>query len=177
MTKKILLSLWIGLFTVSASWAGCPPLSGGSSCSSGIKGTTTSDNAAAGNVGEYVVSAVTGVPIPLSGVWGDITSISLTPGDWDLSLNTSFGTVTSLTATNLSSGISATSGNSGAGMTTGDDQTSLPTAPTSACNVNMVIPAKRVSISATTTYYAKMILVYSGGAATVSARLSARRVR
>jgi len=51
-------------------------------------GTTTNDNAAAGQVGEYVSSTITGgASVALTpGVATNITSISLTAGDWDVSI-------------------------------------------------------------------------------------------
>jgi hypothetical protein len=49
-----------------------------------IAGTNTNDSAAAGYVGEYVSSAVTATNYGATGVWGDLTSISLTAGDWDV---------------------------------------------------------------------------------------------
>lgn len=56
------------------------------SSTSGIIGTTTNDSAAAGSVGELVISTKTFVvPVSLtSDTATDITSISLTAGDWDL---------------------------------------------------------------------------------------------
>lgn len=52
-----------------------------------IYGTTTNTNALPGQVGEYVVSTIlSSAPVPLSsGVGTNITSISLTGGDWDVS--------------------------------------------------------------------------------------------
>lgn len=51
-----------------------------------IPGTTTNDSAAAGNIGEYVESIVLqGAPLSLtSGVPINLTSISLSSGDWDI---------------------------------------------------------------------------------------------
>lgn len=51
-----------------------------------IVGTATNDNASAGNVGEYLSSSVaSGSPVAMtSGVSVNITSLSLTAGDWDV---------------------------------------------------------------------------------------------
>ncbi len=54
-----------------------------------LPGTATNDNATAGNVGEYVSSQVllgSGVPLTAATA-ADITSISLSAGDWDVSGN------------------------------------------------------------------------------------------
>lgn len=51
-----------------------------------VPGTATNDDAAAGNIGEYVSSTVlVGSEVGLiTETTTDITSISLTPGDWDV---------------------------------------------------------------------------------------------
>lgn len=56
------------------------------SSTSGIIGTTTNDSAAAGSVGEYLENIVLiGSAVSMTtGVGVNITSISLTPGDWDI---------------------------------------------------------------------------------------------
>jgi len=52
-----------------------------------LPGTTTNDNASAGNVGEYTSSIVlSGSAVSLSsGVAKDITTLTLSAGDWDVS--------------------------------------------------------------------------------------------
>ena len=51
-----------------------------------VVGTTTNDNATAGNIGEYVSSTITstGATSLSNNTIAAITSISLTPGDWDV---------------------------------------------------------------------------------------------
>lgn len=140
-------------------------------------GTTTNNNAAAGVIGEYVSSVVApGTSVPaLTTLWGDITSISLTAGDWDVSglaVYSSGGAT--VTVTNL--GISSTSGNSSTGLAKGDNQANA-LSPTATSDTSLTIPSYRVSISGTTIYYLKANLTYTIGTPTVGARISARRVR
>lgn len=55
------------------------------SSTSGIIGTTTNDSAAAGSVGEYLASGGIGSPVSLTTATpGDIFTLSLTAGDWDV---------------------------------------------------------------------------------------------
>lgn len=144
----------------------------------GIVGTTTNDSAAAGNVGEFVTSAVgSGSPVTASnGVWADVTSITLSAGDWDLTGQVSFsGTIT---GTNFVGGIGSASGTSTTGLVFGDTIASTPTAPTAAsdnsvASVNLV----RKSISGSTTYYLKFNASFTVGTCTVYGRISARRRR
>jgi hypothetical protein len=137
-----------------------------------IKGTTTNDSASAGYVGEYVESVVFSVAVPATTIYGDATSISLTSGDWDVSLvyNIHNGTVTEANI-----GISVTSGNSGTGLVYGSNlllQKNAVNLNTSGAS----IASYRMSLTGTTTVYAKMYFIYSV-APTFSTKLSARRIR
>lgn len=57
-----------------------------------VPGTATNDNAVAGNVGEYISSSVgAGSAIAAaSNTVFDVTSVTLTPGDWDVTGNVAF---------------------------------------------------------------------------------------
>lgn len=138
-----------------------------------IVGTTTNDSAAAGYVGEYIESIASGVSLSLSGGGGNnVTTISLTAGDWDVTLacyiDTSGATVTTSQIT-----ISKYSGSDNTDRVYGSNW--LFTFLTG--SVSGVVPPYRVSISSTTTVYAKWAGSYSGSTPTMSCRLSARRVR
>ncbi len=143
-----------------------------------IAGTATSDDAAAGKVGEYIVSSVSAVNFPASSIMGDLTSISLTAGDWDVRINAS---VTGLSTTSVSGvfiGASVTAGNSFTGL---NAQTSEEWAPSSAAtNVftfPMFLSSIRLSLSATTTIYLKYYGTYTGTAPKLAGCISARRIR
>lgn len=141
-----------------------------------IRGTTTNDSAVAGFLGEYVESIIsTNTSYPTSGTWGDMTSISLTAGDWDVSL-TAYFNQNGATVSGQDIGISSTSGNSSSGLTLGTNQ--LPSfGPTATYDNSSTIANYRVSISATTTYYAKLNGTYSVATPRYRCRLSARRIR
>ena len=142
----------------------------------GIVGSATNDSAAAGNVGEYVVARQsTATNFPTSTQLGDLVSISLTAGDWDVSLVLT-ANLNGATMTNFRTGISVTSGNSTAGLVAGDNDARGP-APTANNNHTMSIPNYRVSITSTTTHYLKYSATYSAGTPQATGRLSARRVR
>ena len=140
-----------------------------------IKGTNTNDAAAAGYVGESIESYAA-VNAPASNTYGDITSITLTAGDWDISAIIVSILNTGVSITSVSGGIGTAAGTSGAGLLPGDTQGySVP--PTSQYLPSITIPPKRVSINATTTYYLKMWMSYSSGTPQFQGRISARRVR
>lgn len=143
--------------------------------SGGCIGTKTNNNAAAGQVGEYVESVVAGVSYPTSTQYGDTTSISLPAGDWDVTLVASSYN-NGATVTSVAHGISTTSGNSATGLTLGSNMVEIPP-PNSSYKSPAAIPAYRISLASTTTVYAKMQASYSVATPNCAVRLSARRVR
>lgn len=142
-----------------------------------IRGTTTNDSAATGFVGEYVEAVQASYAnAPTSGQYGDVTSISLTAGDWDVSAVLEWNLNTGTAMTNPIIGIGTASGNSSSGLSGGN--TSFETTPpTSSSNMGQSIPVVRKSLSATTTIYLKYLATYSGGTPRARGRISARRVR
>ena len=62
----------------------------GTVSSSSLVGTTTNDSAAAGVVGQYISSYVSATSVPTTNTWGDLTSVSLTAGDWDVTVRMEF---------------------------------------------------------------------------------------
>lgn len=143
------------------------------------KGTTTNDDAAAGYIGEYIAATATATNFPSSGTYGDFASISLTAGDWDVSLIGSINR-NAATVTEYRMGISITSGNSSTGLQTGDSQAAF-SGTTALATVNelpFVVPSLRKSYSGTTTTYFKFLATFSAGTPQVSfGRISGRRVR
>jgi hypothetical protein len=141
----------------------------------GIVGTTTNDNAAAGNVGQSVRMAFSG-SFGASGVWSNVTSIVLSPGDWDVSGVVEVSLNGATWSGPFSVAISSSSGTSVNGQEAGDNQIdTLP--PTSGASSAAVIPSWRVSLSTATTFYLKSEGSYSGAKPVQHGRLSARRVR
>lgn len=145
----------------------------------GIIGTTTNDNAATGEVGEYVESVVGSTNFPASGTFGDLTSISLTAGDWDVTLIflADRGTSAQVQFTIAESGISQTTGNSSTGLVDGSNHLTTNEGATGLSDCTQTVAAYRQSLSATTTIYAKFRATYSGGQPVAFGRLSSRRVR
>jgi len=145
--------------------------------SSSVLGTTTNDSAGAGYLGEYQVgSQSSNTNFPTTAQYGDLTSVSLTAGDWDVSasINTSLNGAT--VDGEIRFGISSTSGNSSAGLTTGLNLLAV-TPPTATGDSGNSIPCYRVSIASTMTYYLKYIAGYSAGTPQAAGSIHARRVR
>ena len=141
----------------------------------GIVGTTTNDNAAAGNIGEVQRGFNAGTSATGNNNYFDVTNIVLTAGDWDISAVVSFG-LNGATGTAAYGGIGTASGNSATGTVANDNFIGGPF-PTGAYGTSVTIPSYRVSIAGSTTYYLKAQMTYSAGTPTAAGRISARRVR
>jgi len=142
-----------------------------------IAGTTTNDSASAGNIGQYIESLAGPTNFTTSGHWADLTSISLTAGDWDVT-GIFFFNNQGTTTTEIDYGISTTTGDSSTGLTIGSNyQLACLPVGTAVQRTSGTIAAYRISISSTTIMYAKYFATYSGTTPTATCRLSARRVR
>lgn len=143
-----------------------------------IPGTTTNDNATAGNIGEYLSS--TGGPVAvLTSTIANLVSRSLTAGDWDVTGTADFVT-SSATGTNIffRTGIStsATSNTLGTGSTL-DVSGPHPTTTFGVSDINIPCATVRISLATTTTVYLNGLAVFGGGTMTASGFIRARRVR
>lgn len=140
-----------------------------------VRGSNTNDSAASGYIGEAVRSFVSVASLVslVNTQWKDVTSISLTAGDWDVN---GIVLIAGSTTTDWEMGISTTTGNSGAGMNEGDNSTEGPL-PIAGSNMPGVIPSWRISLSTTTTVYLKAVANFASSTAQVYGRISARRMR
>ncbi len=150
------------------------------SSTSGIIGTTTNNDAAAGSVGELISSTVlVGAAVSLTTtVSADITSISLTAGDWDVwgICNCTVGGST--TTSRVSGWISTTSA-------------TPPTAPNEGAYCYMDLSAaantgeptyfyagqKRISLAGTTTVYLSVNCAFATSTMGAFGFIGARRIR
>lgn len=138
----------------------------------GIVGTTTNNNADAGKVGEFVTSQIlsSSAVSLVTNTAKDITSISLTAGDWDVYANVNL-TYTGSTSY-LAGWVSTTSA-------TGPDSALVVQASilggTNAWGA--VVPFYRVSVNGTTTVYLQGFATFTTGAVSGSGGIFARRVR
>jgi hypothetical protein len=138
------------------------------STTSGIIGTTTNNNAAAGSVGEFVSNSGSGISLS-NGTSANICSISLTAGDWDV--NGSILFVPSVSASSLNAGSSSTSATLPAttlfnGFIVGG---------LGACCLPIVY--QRYSLASTTTVYLVANASFASGTCTGYGQITARRAR
>lgn len=136
-----------------------------------ITGVATNSNAAAGDIGEFVESAVTSITINSASA-GNMTSISLTAGDWDVSAtfqNSNIGA-----NSYYSIGISTTSATFAGARNAKEtlyQSVNISISVTSAC-----IPRNRLSLAATTTVYFVAQMGVANNA-NCDGYMTARRVR
>lgn len=139
-------------------------------------GTPTNDNAPAGSVGELISSVISvGSAVTLTtNTNATVTSISLTPGDWDVWGTVVFGP--------NATGITGCAGNCSttAGIFDAYEQGSGFVVTTSfTTNSTLAFPTgmRRLSVAATTTVYLLAFMTFSGGTGVAYGGLFARRRR
>ena len=138
----------------------------------GILGTTTNNNANAGSWGEY--NEATGSNIALTTATAvNITSVSLTAGDWEVDGSIQFNPAGTTTIQQVVAGFSATS----LTFQAAPNNLNMQAAFTTGAVVGVTIPSQRFSIASTTTIY--LVAQSSFGVSTMSAtgRIRARRAR
>lgn len=163
-----------GTFTGTPTYSGLITFSGGISPSQtiGIIGTTTNNNANAGSVGEHITNSASGVSLS-TGVAANITSISLTAGDWEVMGSAGFSPAGTTTVTSLNAGISTTS--------------AVIPSPPQATIYNLTfqtgglqifpVPTLRISIAGPTTIYLVSAAAFGVSTMTGQGQIRARRVR
>ena len=150
------------------------------SSTAGIIGTTTNNDANAGSVGEYVSSYVpngSAVSVATNGTTSNITSISLTAGDWDVSGVLGFTGISGV-STVLWVGGNASSTSGGIAPAQGvqillNSSTQISTT----ADLVQALPVIRFSLSTTTTIYLVQRASYTTGTIAGFGLLRARRIR
>lgn len=138
-----------------------------------IVGTTTNNNANAGSVGEY--QTVTGGSSGISNATNtNMTSISLTAGDWDAQCSVSYTPAAGTTVTGYTATVSTTSA---AGSSLGATQVISGTSLTSSFGIGIAVsPVVRFSLASTTTVFCTGLGAFSGGTLSAQGLIRARRV-
>jgi hypothetical protein len=141
----------------------------------GIKGTATNDNAQAGSIGEVISSSVVqGSAISLTTTIGaNVTSISLTAGDWDVWGNVLFIAGGTTVTTYIGHGISTTT----ATLPVGGFALSPSLATGIVTSQGGATPMQRISIAATTTLFLVAQSQFTTSTMSAFGNITARRRR
>lgn len=146
-------------------------------------GENSTGSATAGNIGEYVSSTiVSGSAVALtSNTPVNVTSISLTAGDWDVTFEANFNGASTTTLTNRIASISTTTGTlnttPGQFSTTQDNGTAAYNNVTGTIGLTQTVGPVRVSIASTTTVFAVAQSLFGVSTSNAFGVLRARRVR
>ena len=148
-----------------------------------VIGTRTNDNAPAGVVGEFVTAtvAVGGAVALTTATPANVTSISLTAGDWDLSsmidMNLTGATVTDMRGGPSLTTVTLPTQPGGAGL--GTDALIVDTSNfvTTTGVMGLPTPPVRLSIAATTTVFLVAQATFAVGTIGAFGTIRARRVR
>jgi hypothetical protein len=140
-----------------------------------IQGINAGNNPPAGFLGEQIRSFLASASaITLSNATpANVTTISLTPGVWDVSCICGFNGGAIVGGLAFLASISTTSATGG---TLGDNLVDTPTISTASSDVILTIPAYRLTLSATTTIYLVSQANFTSGTVKSYGRLSAVRV-
>lgn len=143
------------------------------SSTAGIVGTTTNDNANAGSVGEYVTATGTAVPLSTT-IPANITSISLTAGDWNVWGNVQF--LPGVTTTQQGAQVSVSTTSATQSVAVGGFGVSAAAIPAGLSQA-VAAPMLRISISSTTTVFLVATGTFSVSTETAQGFIAARRIR
>lgn len=139
-----------------------------------IRGSSTNDFGNAGYLGEYLSSSNSGGVTLSSNVWTNITSITLSPGDWDVSGTINFQ-VSGSSGTAAELAVSQFSGTTTTDHSVGDNDLRCAP-PTTSYDTGGVIPTWRVSTAGSPVVYVKARMTFAGSGF-AEGRISARRAR
>lgn len=163
--------------TIAASNGG-NPIVGTTGGGVAIVGTPTNDNASAGQYGEYISSSVAGgSAIALTtNTPANITSITLTAGDWDVTgcVVFNFGVTTSYT--NLIGECSQTSATLVSNERRFDFETPA-VVPTAGADMSWTVPTQRILTSSTTTVFLVTQATFTVSTLKAYGIIRARRMR
>lgn len=136
-----------------------------------LTGVTNASSAAAGKIGQMIESNASAIPLT-NGVVGNITSISLPAGEWDVYGEIQLVSSATGVMTSFSGGISTTSAT----------DAGFPYKTTIYANNNSTVaqyptPRRLLQLSATTTVYLVASTVFGSGTVAAAGYLHARRIR
>lgn len=140
-----------------------------------LVGTTTNDNAAAGNVGEFITNSAADSSVSMtSTIPITITSVNLTAGDWDIWGTVRFVPAGSTTVSEVLQGMNTTTNVFPTGFL---DYTALQIPSAAGKALVMPTPTIRASLAGPTTYYLIAQSTFAVSTLAAGGVLNARRRR
>ena len=121
-------------------------------------------------------SAIISYPITV-GQYGDLTSIDLPSGEWDIHVQVSLDSSAATTTGNVIVGVSTTPGNSAAGLVSGDTQTYVKKSTGGGEGQMLSVSKRGITTTSETTYYLKALAVGSITNLNIAYKISARKIK
>lgn len=141
----------------------------------GIKATSTNDNPASGSFGEYAKGSATATSLT-SGSTAACATLSLTPGDWDVTGIVQTTPAGTTTTSNATAGIStASNGFIAVGSPAVTNTVSFPVSLAAGVGVSLMLPPTRMSVASTTSVYSVLQVTFATSTMACSGFLQARR--
>lgn len=140
-------------------------------------GTTTNDNALAGQVGQFLFSEIApaaGVALT-TGIAANVTSISLEAGDWDITGSVVFTPAATTAMQTLSAWSSSTSATVPVGSIAGYNSLAV-TFPVNIFQV-LLLPMHRFTLRGTTSVFLSALATFTTSTLKASGYIEARRMR
>lgn len=142
-----------------------------------LLGTNTNDVPTAGNVGEFISSFVAGSTVSLTNNTPvNVTSISLTPGDWDVWVVPIFAFAGSTTWTSWSAAATTSSGSFSTPITFNNNIFASVT-PGATASVQLACSMAPLKLSTTTTLFLVVSTLFGTSTMTAGGSINARRRR
>lgn len=128
---------------------------------------------------DYLSATASSTNLPTTTQFGDLTSLTLPPGEWDIGVNAIFhrNTTSEAAFTACNIGVSTTSGNSTSGLTLGVNWMQASQTFGFGSNFPMTLGGYRVTPTTTTTYYLKFAGTYSANQPQAEGTIYARKVK
>ena len=147
-------------------------------------GVTNSSNVTAGEIGEVITNSASNVSLSTSAV-KDITTISLTAGDWEVSAPTVLIAFSNGTTWNQAAAFINTSSATQPSFTSGMPQTAINLSSTQTSSTvsgfgtgwSSSLSSVRINVSTTTTLYLSCFAFFGVSSANATGYLRARRIR
>lgn len=167
------------LITPVLGVASATSLDFGASSTAGLVGTTTNDAADAGIVGELADSVITvGSAVSLTSTTAaNVTSLSLSAGDWDVYGTVQYDIAGTTTSSDMTGGINTTSATLPTAGSENNTYNVTAAFGTGSSYFTCVMPRVRVSLAGTTSVYLIARATFAISTFKAFGRLTARRVR
>lgn len=141
-----------------------------------LTAVTNGAAATAGDIGEVITAsqALTGTGVAATGVYGNVTTVSLTAGIWEVDGVVQFSENGANLTTSLSSGVSTATNGSTLGAFDACIHNNIIS---STSDLIVPVPKILVSIAGTTSYYLNTRFYYTSGSPQHGGKITARRIR